>query len=1276
MRQSLRDWRMILHISSLLCFLAVLVLLSQSANGAIRRNTLSVGTIVTIKGDEEMRFVDALDWLEAEIDQALSTGDTLRTGPFGGLAIVFRDQTQLRVHRNSLLVIRYIHTKPGQGNNRLKLERGAVWSRARRGFAFEGVTFETPSAIAAIRGTDWYLKVDEGGTTTLVVLDGSVEFFNEFGIIQVNTGEIATAIVGQAPTKRVLVAPKDRPRWVLDLSLEWFNMLSLTCKPVGTLDGADPVDPVQRAEVYYDRGDFASAEVALAQALETRDLAINDARSARIDMLQGFVLVRQHRFDEAARLLKQAAAKLVGRYRRIALLGIVGIYVERGRLQQADSTLKDVEREFGAAANIGMSRAWLQLFAGDYDSAIAKIKAVRSQFPNHARAAVLAAQLYLLIDEPLNMGAAISAALSVDPDDFLGWHWRALFYHKVDLNANLASAAYQKALKLNPHYGYSWNDLGLLYLKLGDYEKAEASLKAAIATDPKNALFQANYGVVLNSQERLKEAEQAYAAAEALEPNQSDALVGRGILALKRGLTDESIDLTLKANVADPAVLDGDILLGVGLYRAGEVQAAQETLANAARLCPNDPVPPQINSVIAQDQAEAGEAIRLAREAHDRLLRTGPPLGIEGVASSQSGITNVGSAYANLNLDDWGTYYGQLGFSPYLANSHFFLSNQYPSSRARSSANTQGLLLDPQAVSFPNRFSEFIRKPRNYLDISGTVGSEDGALFHTESITAQGFARIPNPFAYRVIASNSDNEGFRTNGQSDEQELLLGLGGWIDSSNYWVFRTNYWKQTTGLPDSRDISDPDDENEFEGIRAELGYQHRIHAQNRILVRLSGGYFQDEFANPRPFGAGLSNLTFSLMDTFGLDDTRWLFEQGLFYVDPYIPYFVVGPAGESLGLTRITDSIPNNIDLKKLHSLTLRAWDASLQARHMLRLGDIDVSYGSEFGIFRNELKQTQTVFSLVSPALLSDVAAGILPMSPLEFPFGVSELQETSDDFDQTAAVAYIDGLWEPYPDLRFQLGGFLRYFDNDIDDARTKMDPRIGIAWQPVSGHWLRAAAQREFILPFAETLAPVATVGLVAPDDFFQEGGSSTDFRIRWDAEWSKNFFTFAEIAEQQIEDFFLNIPLSSPLRFFAIDETCVRSVSVGSNIWFAERFGLFATYRRGWTENRSDGPNQGNDLPLIPDQTFHIGLTFVHPLQIRTTITQSYVGERLTDLENSATLDDYWITNLMLNWQPDDRRWSLTLGADNLFDRYFEVADGFPAPGLTVRFGIERRF
>ena len=96
------------------------------------RPTPAAGSIVAAKGGEELKFVQEAGWRPAEIRQDLIDGDTLRTNAIGNLAILFADQTQIRVGRNSTLMVRDVAVGAG-GSTQLDLQAGNVWARAARG---------------------------------------------------------------------------------------------------------------------------------------------------------------------------------------------------------------------------------------------------------------------------------------------------------------------------------------------------------------------------------------------------------------------------------------------------------------------------------------------------------------------------------------------------------------------------------------------------------------------------------------------------------------------------------------------------------------------------------------------------------------------------------------------------------------------------------------------------------------------------------------------------------------------------------------------------------------------------------------------------------------------------------------------------------------------------------------------------------------------------------------------------------------------------------------
>ena len=183
------------------------------------------------KGGEELRFVREDLWRGVEVKQSLVSGDALRTNSIGNLAILFADQTQIRVGRNSTLVVNDIAS--GATNTQLELQSGQVWARAARGGS--GVDVKTPAAVAAIRGTDWSLSVDGSGKTSLLVLEGVVELRNAQGSVTVRQGEGAVAAIGQRPTKFVLVSPNDREQMMFYVSLRSV----FTQLPATLLDGED-----------------------------------------------------------------------------------------------------------------------------------------------------------------------------------------------------------------------------------------------------------------------------------------------------------------------------------------------------------------------------------------------------------------------------------------------------------------------------------------------------------------------------------------------------------------------------------------------------------------------------------------------------------------------------------------------------------------------------------------------------------------------------------------------------------------------------------------------------------------------------------------------------------------------------------------------------------------------------------------------------------------------------------------------------------------------------
>src|SRR5262249_22785575 len=77
------------------------------------------------------------------------------------------------------------------------------------------VRFNSRTASAAIRGTEFIFAVEENGRTILSLVDGEVELSNDQGPILLKSGEQGIAEPGKLPTKTPMIAGNNIIQWCL-----------------------------------------------------------------------------------------------------------------------------------------------------------------------------------------------------------------------------------------------------------------------------------------------------------------------------------------------------------------------------------------------------------------------------------------------------------------------------------------------------------------------------------------------------------------------------------------------------------------------------------------------------------------------------------------------------------------------------------------------------------------------------------------------------------------------------------------------------------------------------------------------------------------------------------------------------------------------------------------------------------------------------------------------------------------------------------------------------
>lgn len=479
----------------------------------VRRAAPIAGSIIRTRSGETAVLVPSPAARPAEVRQQLKAGDVLRTGSAGALALVFADQTQVRLGRNSVLVVREVR---GGQPSALELQRGRVWGRSPSGKT--RLSVETPSATAAIRGTEWALVADDT-STTLQVFDGEIEFSNAVGSLTVAGGQAATARPGQAPTRTVLVNRVGREQMLYYLSRD---------------EGLELLADSPRGSAAY-RAWFDSAAGGEPPPLPELDEADPDSWAGR-----AFLLAWQGELDEASRTADAGLARhpqasvLYEVQARIALL--------MGDGQRAERIVAAwLERDPDNGAAYAMRAEIAAAYLGEPYAALDDAR--RAVAFDDARPASFAELAEIRLERGATREAlqAINQAIALSPDD-AGLHARRAVILLGRNRVRAARRAVERALELDPSLSIVRAALARYHVQTGHSDRALDELLAASADNPAYAPPLIALAEVYYRAGDEEVARQQLDAADRLDPANPLTPMARTAIALDRYAADEAIE--------------------------------------------------------------------------------------------------------------------------------------------------------------------------------------------------------------------------------------------------------------------------------------------------------------------------------------------------------------------------------------------------------------------------------------------------------------------------------------------------------------------------------------------------------------------------------------------------------------------------------------------------------------------------------------------------------------------------------------------------------------
>ncbi len=261
-------------------------------------------------------------------------------------------------------------------------------------------------------------------------------------------------------------------------------------------------------------------------------------------------------------------------------------------------------------------------------------------FRTHAgRVAAVFALLALLADP---------AAASVESE--LAFHRGVLAYGEQ--NYDEAQRQFEVVLADDEKDTVALHYLALIAQAKGDLSGALALYDRAVAIDPENPDLLLDRGIARMDAGRLDEARQAFAQVIALEPDRARAHLFAGIAAYRAGTYEEAMPHLAKAGELDPELLDESrYYSGLTHAFAGNLDAAAAAFGDVAQQSPQSPLGDSAQNMRRQIETprEAGRRWRLGltggMEYDTNPLVVGDLITLPGADSDWRGVIRLSGDY-------------------------------------------------------------------------------------------------------------------------------------------------------------------------------------------------------------------------------------------------------------------------------------------------------------------------------------------------------------------------------------------------------------------------------------------------------------------------------------------------------------------------------------------------------------------------------------------------------------------------------------------------------
>jgi hypothetical protein len=617
---------------------------------------------------------------------------------------------------------------------------------------------------------------------------------------------------------------------------------------------------------------------------------------------------------------------------------------------------------------------------------------------------------------------------------------------------------------------------------------------------------------------------------------------------------------------------------------------------------------------------------------------------------------NLAKSYNKLGLGDWAYSKAVTAVKkdPTNSSAQFFLGNAYYATRQRLGAGTSSLLLyrmlspaNQNTFSQGNDYTPMFEMPYWRVLAEGGIGTWDkrrGRALQNHSLDVYG--GVPG-LALDVAGFYNDDRGLRTLNSDSQNYSSINFAKWEPTVQDSLFGNFTYLDAergddTNLNDYNYLNNPSLRQYSHWRNYEAGYVHRFNPKANLLFYYN---YASQNNSSRDYDFGSSSLPYTTNPVNSILGLGYDVFQG--------------------NLTYDYNSTTRRRTAREFHNFQLQ--QQLILGDHTL-MGGFDYFAGHSRYRYRNNfnLLQKENVvnnwFWIVPGFGTFDLGSlGSVPINQWLF-------TETAYNYrppDRSYSFYLLD-YWRLTPNLLVELGVFKDQSKNSrfgFPDpiSNSLWSPRLGINYQVNSQHTLRLVLQRHLNTHYlsSPSLVP-AEIASFPWQINVDEGALVREAGAAWEAQWNSKTFSVIRFDTHRIDN-----PVYES---FINSQGNIQSDKV---YWGWKRYGASASLNHiltpylglsmGAVAKKIDPSVDYTKLFIPPsargsfrdffETDVGLGLAFLHRTGWQGWVRNTMIHQNLEGRADNF----YWLVDLAIGKELDNKRGMVFLGVDNLFNRHF---------------------